>query len=70
VGEGLALGLGVGEAAPSDGLGVGRRVRLGSGLVWCGRGSLGVGLAACDEVTAGESTPPDPVVVDGGATCQ
>jgi hypothetical protein len=69
VGEGLALGLGLGEGARSDGLGVDRLVGVGWGLARRVCGSLcGVGLAVGDGVGAGESPPPDPVVVDAGAT--
>ena len=66
MGEGLALGLGLGEAVLGDRLTLGRLVAVGDGLARCAGVCctwLGVG-----EVGAGESAPPDPVVVDAGAT--
>jgi hypothetical protein len=68
-GEGLALGLGLGEAAPGDGLGVGRPVRLGTGLVRRGCGwTLGLGLATTPGVGGGVSVPPGTVTEDTGRT--
>jgi hypothetical protein len=69
VGDGLALGLGLGDAVPGDRLALGRPVRSGAGVVWwaCGRSGWAVrGVAGADEVLgAGE-----PAAVDdfAGAT--
>jgi hypothetical protein len=66
VGEGLALGLALGEAVPGDRLALGRLVRSGAGVVRCGCGRCGgavVGGADVAVPVTGESPAP-PVPVD------
>jgi hypothetical protein len=69
VGEGLALGLGLGDGVPGGRPSLDGLARVGDGLArcWCA-GVCCMGVAVGDGVAGGKSAPPDPVVVEAGAT--